>query len=88
MDAEKLAFPDDSFDLIRRTPRLRTSDEHPLRVTDLAGTRRFFEHTELHYFHHLNLLATPVRRLPAFSWLLWLFDRSDETLFQTFPKLG
>ena len=85
MDAEKLALPDDSFDLIRGTPRLRTSDEHPLCVADLAGTRQFFEHTELRYFHLLSLLATPVQRLPAFSWLLRLLDRSDEMLFRTFP---
>ena len=46
----------------RRTPEMRTPDEHPLRVEDfvMAGDR--FELVEVDYFNLLTLASVPLRR--------------------------
>jgi SAM-dependent methyltransferase len=69
----------------RMTPRLRTVDEHPLRLADLDLAGRYFERVEIQYFHLTALAAIPFRNLFFFSRLLTLFDRFDQLLFRVFP---
>ncbi len=129
MDAESLAFPDASFDLIcgtgilhhldlsralpelartlrpggtatfiepmghnpllelyrRRTPQLRTVDEHPLRMPDFDTIRRHFGEVDAEFFHLLSLAAIPFRRLPGFVPLMRGLDAADRALFRLVP---
>ena len=126
MNAERLDFPDDTFDLIcgtgvihhlelttaygelarslkpdgaaafveplghnplinlyrRRTPELRTRDEHPLLLGDVDLARSYFRRVEPHFFHLASLLAVPFRRRSGFAPLLGALDAVDRTLFR------
>jgi SAM-dependent methyltransferase len=132
MDAERLDFPDDSFDLVcgtsiihhldleraysevsrvlrpegsaifveplghnplinlyrRRTPHLRTSDEHPLRMGDLRTACDYFEAVSARFFHLQGLLAVPFRRTRAFDRILQALDAADQALFRIAPFAG
>ena len=103
MNAEKMAFPDGSFDLVcgtsilhhldletsyyeilrvlkpggfavfseplghnffinwyrRRTPRLRTPDEHPLLASDLRLAQTIFSRADFYFYHCFELVAVP-----------------------------
>jgi SAM-dependent methyltransferase len=131
MDAESLAFPDDSFDIVcgagilhhlelatayrevgrvlqprgtavfveplghnplinayrRRTPGLRTPDEHPLLMDDLERARNHFRTVELDFFHLASLAAIPVRDRARFGQVLALLDAVDRGLFRLLPPL-
>jgi SAM-dependent methyltransferase len=66
------------------TPKLRTSDEHPLLMQDFESAEGLFGSVELEFFNLTSLVAVPLRGLPGGSSLLhllrrldgWLFDRS------------
>lgn len=68
----------------RLTPKMRTSDEHPLLMDDFEMARRSFGTVRCECFMLLALAATPFRRLPFGSWMRrrlaavdrWLFRRS------------
>jgi SAM-dependent methyltransferase len=60
----------------RRTPEMRTTDEHPLVARDLAVAKRRFRAVRTE-FHHLSVLASafvPSRRLQR------MLDRLDDVL--------
>ena len=126
MDAERLEFPESSFDLVcgsgilhhldlspalsevarvlrpgghavfveplghnpainlyrRRTPELRTEDEHPLLMSDLELARAYFGRVEARHFHLLTLLAVPFRRTRAFGAALGVLAAADRALFR------
>jgi SAM-dependent methyltransferase len=67
------------------TPQLRTYDEHPLLMKDLALASKFFGKIELHYFNLLTLMAVPFRKLGRFGRILQGMERADEMLFRAFP---
>jgi SAM-dependent methyltransferase len=71
----------------RRTPSLRTEDEHPLRLEDLELARRYFDRVEWHPFHLLSLAAVPLRRLPGFGAIVGGLDAADRLLFRLAPPL-
>jgi ubiquinone/menaquinone biosynthesis C-methylase UbiE len=129
MDAEKLEFPDGSFDLVcgtgilhhldldkafseiarvlrpdgsaifieplghnplvnlyrKRTPDLRTADEHPLLMKDLRRAADFFDRVETHPYGLLTLTAIPFRKIPGFRALLATLETVDRILFGTCP---
>jgi ubiquinone/menaquinone biosynthesis C-methylase UbiE len=68
----------------KRTPDLRTADEHPLRMDDLRTARRWFEQVEERSFHLFSLAAGPLRR---FSRLVAFLDRVDRIVFRIIPPL-
>ncbi len=70
-----------------RTPELRTVDEHPLRVDDLALAERFFNDVETRFFTLSSLAAVPLRGLPGFERLLSGLDGLDRLLFRVAPPL-
>ncbi|HST26686.1 MAG TPA: class I SAM-dependent methyltransferase [Gaiellaceae bacterium] len=124
MDAERLEFPDGSFDVVcgngilhhldlgraygeiarvldaagsavfteplghnplinlyrRFTPDQRTSDEHPLRMSDLRDAREHFGEIDVRFFHLLALLAIPFADRRVFDPLLAGLDRADAAL--------
>lgn len=65
----------------RRTPDLRTPDEHPLLMDDLAQASGHFASVEPRYFHLLSLLAIPLRGRKRFGWVLDALDAADRRLF-------
>jgi SAM-dependent methyltransferase len=71
----------------RRTPALRTVDEHPLRVNDFELARSYFDQVEWRAFHLLSLGAIPLRRLPGFPALVRGLDAADRLLFRLVPPL-
>jgi SAM-dependent methyltransferase len=70
-----------------RTPELRTVDEHPLRVGDLALAERFFDQVDTRFFNLSSLVAIPLRSLPAFERVVDGLDGLDRLLFRVAPVL-
>ncbi len=129
MDAERLEFDDDRFDLVcgsgilhhldldrayaelarvlrpggvavfiepmghnpainwyrSRTPQLRTVDEHPLLVDDLAQAREHFADVQTRFFTLTSLAAVPLRERPGFPRVVNALDAVDRTLFAAIP---
>lgn len=69
----------------RRTPHLRTADEHPLRMADLELAAKHFEHMQTKFVGLTTLLAVPLR-----AWCgdrpMRMFQRIDELLLR-YPRL-
>lgn len=72
----------------RKTPTLRTEDEHPLRVEDLELARSYFEEVDWRPFHLLSLGAVPLRRTRAFGAIVRSLDAADRLLFRLAPPLA
>jgi SAM-dependent methyltransferase len=71
----------------RRTPHLRTADEHPLLVGDLELVERFFTSVELRFFDFLTIGAVPLRRHRGFRRLVATLALADRGLFRILPAL-
>lgn len=71
----------------RRTPGLRTSDEHPLLVADLDIIREKFGTADIRFFHLTALAAVPFRRFGWFPPLRASLDALDGALFRLIPPL-
>lgn len=68
-----------------RTPNLRTVDEHPLLIGDLAQARDFFGVVETRFFTLTSLAAVPLRHRTAFPRIVDALDTLDRTLFTAMP---
>jgi SAM-dependent methyltransferase len=66
----------------RRTPELRTDDEHPLLMSDLELARAYFGTVAVQHFHLLTLLAVPFRSRRGFDALLRALHAADRALFR------
>jgi SAM-dependent methyltransferase len=66
----------------RRTPHLRSPDEHPLVVQDLRLAEQYFGVVELHFFNLATLVAVPFRQTRMFVPLLNVLERVDDLLFR------
>jgi SAM-dependent methyltransferase len=64
----------------RRTPEMRTSDEHPLVAADFELARRHFRRVDARFFHLAVLAAVPFLRTPAFRAVHRAFDLVDGVL--------
>lgn len=69
----------------KRTPQLRTEDEHPLMVDDLSLSEAYFGQTEVSYFNLLTLLAVPLRNTKAFGPSLAILQALDRALLRVPP---
>lgn len=69
----------------KRTPELRTPDEHPLLMKDFKLARKYFGKVKLHCFHLCSLFAVPFRSMRVFGGLLRCLDGVDAALFRTIP---
>ncbi len=69
----------------RRTPGLRTPDEHPLVKSDLKLAEEYFGQVETHYFHLCSLAAAPLAGSKAFDGILRWLDGADRMLFKMLP---
>jgi ubiquinone/menaquinone biosynthesis C-methylase UbiE len=70
------------------TPSLRTEDEHPLCLQDLATGKKYFGNLEAKYFYIFTLLAVPFRRFFFYDALLEGLYALDNGLIRVFPFLG
>jgi SAM-dependent methyltransferase len=66
----------------RRTPAMRTPDEHPLTTDDLAMLGRHFETVEVAWFHLSSLLAVRLAAAAAFGPALAALELLDRALFR------
>ncbi|MBK9304722.1 MAG: class I SAM-dependent methyltransferase [bacterium] len=131
MNAEAMAFPDESFDVVvgsailhhldlerasaeimrvlrpgghaifleplghnpalvlfrKLTPSMRTSDEHPLTMRELALLKERMGVVEYRFFHLCTLLAIPFLKTPFFWKLVDALDACDDVLFRVLPPL-
>lgn len=71
----------------RLTPALRTEDEHPLLMRDIAAARRYFTTVESEHFALLSLAAMAVRGRPVFARASESLQRADRALFKVVPPL-
>lgn len=69
----------------RRTPHLRTEDEHPFRWDDLAAAERHFGKVERRFFHLATLAASAVHGRRPFESVLGGLERVDRALFRFLP---
>jgi ubiquinone/menaquinone biosynthesis C-methylase UbiE len=69
----------------RATPKLRTTDEHPLKSADMESAKNYFEQVELHYFHLSSLVSIPFLKSRVFEPMLNALERFDEALFRLIP---
>jgi len=69
----------------RRTPQLRTPDEHPLLVDDIREAERHFESIEPHFCYLTSLAAVPFRNVGFFRSLVRGLDRFDQFIFRYLP---
>lgn len=63
-----------------RTPHLRTSDEHPLLMSDIAAARRHFREVQTCFAGLTTIAAAPFGTKGVGRALLHAFDRLDEVL--------
>jgi SAM-dependent methyltransferase len=68
-----------------RTPELRTVDEHPLLMADLAQAREHFAVVETRFFTLTSLAAVPLRNRAGFPRIVGALDGLDRTLFAAVP---
>lgn len=63
----------------RLTPKLRTAWEtdHILTNKELVVAKKSFSEVQVHYFHLLGILATPLRNTPLFQFILNTLDLID-----------
>jgi SAM-dependent methyltransferase len=71
----------------RRTPALRTVDEHPLLMSDFVLAERFFGDVETRFYTLSSLAAIPLRDLPGFDGIVDGLDGLDRWLFRVAPVL-
>lgn len=64
------------------TKNLRTEDEHPLKISDLALFNDYFEKVTIHYFNLTTLIAIPFRKFSFFKNLVSVFNKIDSFLFK------
>lgn len=71
----------------RRTPELRTTDEHPLRVGDIAQAEAVFPRVDARYFNLATLAALPLRSRASFPRTVELLEDLDQAMFRRIPYL-
>lgn len=71
----------------RRTPDLRTSDEHPLLMRDFELCRDYFGSVDVRYFHIAALLGVALHGTPAFAPAMRVLHAVDRALLRVIPPL-
>jgi SAM-dependent methyltransferase len=71
----------------RRTPEMRTEDEHPLLKSDLALARQYFSSIRSRFFHFAALGAVPLRRSFLFKPAVAIGEGIDRLLLSSVSPL-
>lgn len=69
----------------RRTPAMRTVDEHPLLMSDLRLSQSVFSKVDFQYHHCLDLLAVPLRNSFLFTPVCCITSSMDQILMAIIP---
>ncbi len=69
----------------KRTPQMRTEDEHPLLMADITLARQFFDNVSVKFYHLTTLMAVPFRNTIIFKPLLKLLCFTDRLIFGFMP---
>jgi SAM-dependent methyltransferase len=69
----------------RLTPGMRTTDEHPLMMRDLAAAKRYFGRVTPHHFALQSLAAVPFHGRENFRRILNACESADAMLFKRLP---
>ncbi len=69
----------------RKTPHLRTADEHPLLARDIALAQSIFRRVDLHYFGLATLAAVPFQSTPIGARLMAFCSWADRLLLRYPP---
>ena len=69
----------------RLTPNLRTVDEHPLMMQDLAAAKHHFSRVTPHHFVLQSLAAVPFHGRKNFRRILGACESADAMLFRRLP---
>jgi SAM-dependent methyltransferase len=64
----------------RRTPQMRTDDEHPLLAIDLATAAKHFRRVTPEFYHLSVLAAAPLEGRPSFEFVRRALDSIDRAL--------
>ncbi|MFN2462438.1 MAG: class I SAM-dependent methyltransferase [Candidatus Dormibacteria bacterium] len=71
----------------RRTPHLRSADEHPLLIPDLKGIRNNFQDVDVRYFEFSTIAAVAARRTRLFRPALAVLGAIDAFILGRFSPL-
>ena len=71
----------------RLTPRLRTEDEHPLLLDDLAAADAHFGRRTVEHFTLLSIAAVAAHGRPAFERVAGALRQADRRIFARMPVL-
>jgi SAM-dependent methyltransferase len=63
------------------TPRMRTPDEHPLKMSDLLRLKNYFNNVKIEYFSLFTLAAVPLRNKNSFDKFYRFLQKVDEKVF-------
>lgn len=69
------------------TPRLRSKDEHPLRMRDLQLISKKFSRYEVKHYYFLTLFALPFFKLPFYNKIRTSLERLDKKIFSFISPL-
>ena len=64
------------------TPKMRTEDEHPLKMNDIKLFEKYFQNVEANYFSLLTLFAVPFRNMSIFNKLCDILRSIDKIIFK------
>jgi ubiquinone/menaquinone biosynthesis C-methylase UbiE len=65
----------------KMTPKYRSVDEQPLRISELKLFQKYFATVEIKYFYFFTLLAVPFHNSKFFSKIVNFFDSIDRVIF-------
>ncbi len=64
------------------TPKMRTIDEHPLKIADIDLLRNYFNDVEVEYFSLFTMLAVPFRNFSVFNTIYNFLGSIDKFVFK------
>lgn len=69
------------------TPKMRTTDEHPLLMSDLTMAHSYFEAVEIRFYSLFSLLAAPFVRVRPTRSLITVLESFDQMVFRIMPPI-
>lgn len=67
------------------TPKMRTDDEHPFKMSDIRLAQQYFRKVDVEYYNFLTLLTIPFRNWEAYPKILGFANGLDQLLFRLLP---
>lgn len=71
----------------RRTPQMRTVDEHPMLIEEIEKARDVFAQIDVRYFHIASLATVPLRNTALFKPLYAVAEAIDRGIMTLVPPM-